>query len=354
MNIDKSSTSWAEFSLLPPPAITLNRYDDNSENRFYYYFEYENGVRRTRTAIGITSLLSLVLPTSTYLTQWKIDNAEDWSKILSNTSNFGTALHICYSEWLVKRSVPVEVLDSARNIAVESGSSTESANKSMLSFLKWVEDYNVKPILSEAMILSEPIDGESYALTLDLLAEVTVEEVTVELVEDGIWQRGEKKGQPKIVENKIKSKVKKIALIDFKTNMSEKEQKQFYDSHLYQVIAGAKAVSFNYPDIKIDLLCNFSSVGWRTEPKYNFKIWEPNDVDYELFDLYIRIGRLKGFFTPSGKKFIAPTEFKDGITSNDFKYLSYVEYVDNYLNPVNDEERTPPEFLDSPILNHNF
>ena len=215
MITDKSSNRWAEFSVLPPPSICLRRFDDGRGSRFYYYLGYEDGNVVAKTAIGITSLLSMVLPTSSFLTDWKIQNT-NYEELLEASSSYGTLFHLAAGSWITERKIDPEVINAARTIAINNGQSFNMIEKDILSFMKFVEDYEVNALLVEAMLLKD-----DCAQTIDLLAEVTVEEVAVELVEDGVWQRGEKKGQPKIVENKVKSRVKKIALIDLKSNFFE-------------------------------------------------------------------------------------------------------------------------------------
>lgn len=332
MNIDKSNNDWCQYSTLPQPNIVLRRHDDGRQNRFYYYTIPQDGQLITKTAIGITSLLSLTLPTSPFLTQWKLDNT-DHKEILTNASDYGTIYHLCASEWIVKRSIPKEVIEAARDISIKAGMGYDTIDKDILALMKWVEDYNIQCLLSEAMLLSEPVSGESYALTLDLVHTMDVKETRIDVVQDGVWSRGERKGQPKMVEVKTDEIVTKVAVTDFKSNFQEKQQKSFYESHLFQVIAGAKAVKYNYPDLNIDLICNFSPVNWRTTPNYNFKIWEPTETDYKLFDMYVEIGRLRGFFSPSGSKFIPPSEFVEGVTSSDYKFLDYISFVNEVLIP---------------------
>ena len=342
MNNNKSDTMWAKYSKLDPPSVLLNRYDDTKGNRFYYYTVPQDGKFVTKTAIGITSLLSLTLPTSPFLTQWKLDNT-DHEEILKNASDYGTLYHICASEWIVNRSIPQETIDAAREISIKAGMSYNAIDKDILALVKWVEDYNVQYLLSEAMLLSEPVNGENYALTLDLVHTMDVTETKTEIVQDGVYVRGDKKGQPKMVEVKTEEKVTKVAITDFKSNFQEKEQKTFYESHLFQVIAGAKAVTHNYPNVKIDCLCNFSPVNWRSTPNYNFKIWKPTEADYKLFDLYVEIGRIRGFFTPSGHIFMPPIFTKE-TKSTDYSLLSYTEYVEQVLlaEPIIDDNPSEP------------
>lgn len=350
MQVDKSQEQWAEYSLLPPPAIQLKRYDSNG-HRFYWWLAYDDkGQVVVKTAIGVTSLLGIVMPTSPFLTEWKLKQ-DDWEQALEDSSAFGTMMHMAYGQWLVNRSVDAELLGAARDLATKSGGGYDLPDKNMLSFIRWCEDYRVKPMIIEGMLVSEPIEEEQFAMTIDLLAELTITDTVETWVKDGVYTKGKNKGQDRMVKQKTESQVKKIALVDFKSGFMGKETKSFFESHLMQLIAGQRAVSHNYPDVKIDMIANYSSVGWRTRPNYAFQIWEPKPEDLQLFDCYIKIGRLKGLFSPSGNKFIPP-QYNERTKSEDFRVLSYKEYVSNILlapEPTSSVE----DYVDetSPILN---
>lgn len=200
-------------------------------------------------------------------------------------------------------------------------------------------------MLIEAMILSEPINGESYAMTLDLLCELEVDETHIETIEDGVYKSGERKGQPRIVETKVTEKVKKIAICDFKSNTGGKDRKQFYLSHAYQLHAAKKAVEFTYPEVKVDMIMNFAPNAWKTAPSFSLKEWSLSDKEIQKFDLYIQLAQLDELFSPDGNKFIPPLEFKDGVKSSDYKFLDYISFVNEVL--IQGQQATAEELTES-------
>ena len=337
--MDKSSTKWAEYTLLDPPQHQLARYDDNRSRFYWWVTADENNNPIVNTAIGITSLLSLVLPTSHYLTKWKLDN-ENWSELLDDSSAYGTLLHSIYYEWLVNKNIPSDLLEAARILAIRNGGGYDMPEKNILSFLKFCEDVNLQPLLIEAMILSPVIEGQQYAMTIDILCEInTIEESIVER-KDGFWQRGEKKGQPKIIQEKVKTVVRKKAILDYKSNFFDKDRKSFFISHKYQLMAAQRGIVYNYPDIEVALIGNFSPNAWRTNPSYTLQWWDVTDKDNEKFDAYLKIGLLEGYFKPSGNIFVPP-EFKEGVKSDSFKMLPYEEFIKmKYL------DNTPTQVLE--------
>jgi hypothetical protein len=337
---NKGQTEWAKLALLPKPSYNLCRFDSNGK-RFYYWPTYDaNNNRKINTAVGITTLLSQVLPSSPYLTNWKIEN-DDWEEKLDDASAFGTLLHELFFEWFNSHSVPQEMLDAAREFSVRNGGGYDLPERNMLSFIKWVEDFNVTPLLIEAMLLSPEIEGEQYALSLDLYCELDIPVETTVTYTDGVYKSGPRKGEAKIVEEKKTEIVRRRALVDYKSNFFDKEKKSFYESHKYQLIAAKRAIQYNYPEEYVDFIGNFSPGGqWKKEPSYTLKWWNVTDKDEQVFDTYIKIGLLEGYFKPKGHIFVPP-QFNPETKSTDYEILSYEEYTEKYLLPqeitVNDE-----------------
>jgi len=298
------------------------------------------------------------MPTSPYLTKWKLDHEDDWEELLDDASAYGTLFHTMIYEWFANKIIPKDMIEAARILAIRNGGGADMVEKNILSFLKFVEDYNVRPVLIEAMLLSEPIEHKGttnqYAMTLDLLCYIDVVEETIVERQDGIYQRGKNKGQPRMVKEKTKMPVTHTALIDWKSNFFDKQQKSFYKSHQYQLIACKRAVENAYPDIHVDFVYNFAPTGWKTKVNYTLQQWDITELDNEKFDAYIHIGLLEGYFRPSGKIFVPPI-FQEGVKSDSFQMLGYEEFVKaNYLDNAIETTATPvpPEFLDSDILSY--
>jgi hypothetical protein len=327
-DINKSQDNFAQFSRLPSPAIQVRRYD-NRQHRFYFWQELEGDKMVVKTAIGVTSLLSAVMPTSPYLIQWKME-AKDAEKELAAASEYGTLLHCVYAEWLIKKEINRDLVEQARKIAIEFGGGSEVIDKDILSLMKFCEDYNPKILLSEAMLVSEPIQGQRYCLTIDLLCELEVEETRIEIVQNGFYLKGANKGKPKTTEKKVTEKVVKVALIDFKSNLQAKQNKSFYKSHFFQLLAGKRAVEHNYPSIRVDMIANLSPNGWRTNPSYSFKVWPITEADNKALDTYVELARIEGLLVPSGSTFIPPA-FTPTTKSTDYELLDYVSFVEKYL-----------------------
>jgi hypothetical protein len=193
--------TWAEYSdNALKPKYYISRFDDKCKNRFYYFLID----KQTIIAAGATTVFDKVITReeSRSLEKWKLDN-DDWEHLLDITSEYGTLEHAIYGDIMFGLGVSKDKMTSLLNLVRGHGGNSNMPNKDILAFLKFQEDHKLTPLLIEASLAyQDPVTGEWLCMTIDLLAKLTVPLVTKELVQDGVYQRGENKGQPKMVEKK--------------------------------------------------------------------------------------------------------------------------------------------------------
>lgn len=329
------NSKWAEFNpteLIPKHLV--NRYDDKKKSRFYY-FKDEQG--EYQSAAGITSWLSNVMPESSFLTDWKIKWGADWKTLLNLTAEYGTIMHACFGHMMQFNSHPDQhYIDSAKDILKElrrfdSACSDNMIEKNIISFQKFREDYNLKPLLIEAMLICLASTGAYYALTLDLLAEIEYERKEKTEVQDGFYVKGDKKGQPKFVTETTGVPVKEIISLDFKSNPFNKDKKTFFDAHKFQLLGTSRAVWQNF-GIKVDKVYNWSPNNWKTNTgDYTMHEWKLTPQDFELMDCYEKLASLSGAFKPSGSIQVfakwAPGVKAEEMIKN-YPYLDFVKMRD--------------------------
>lgn len=327
---NKNQTNWAVWAAdkITPPTIKLRR-EDAQGQRFYWFI---NEHQEIQTAAGITSLISKVMPESKELTTWKVNLGDNWKEVLNDSASYGTIMHICYLDRCTTGFVDKGMLDAMRALSLKHGQSHNQPEKNIYSFLKFVEDYKIEPLIFEGMLACN-FNGEYFAMTIDLLCKVTINTKTKTLVEQGVYVRGEKKGQPKFVEVVTEEEKEMIMIADFKSNFFEKDSKSFYESHQYQLIAGAMAVKQNF-GIDVDILANFAPNNWKKEPTYTLKKWETKQHDYNLFNAYLELARLRGLFRPRGLKFIA----NNFDSSAGFSLVGYEDYVKGIIEKENERD----------------
>ena len=316
-------SKWADYAderLVPK--YNVCRFDDRGDNRFYYFIHEGELV----IASGVTEPFGAVSTEREAINKWK-EKYPNWRHLMNVSSDYGTIEHQVFGEISLGMKVNKKLLESMSKIARDNDKSSEMPLRDVLAYLKFQEDCKPKTLLSEAQIAwQDPNSGEWLAMTIDNLSEREITETTKEMKEDGVWQRGEKKGQPKFIEVKTETKRKIIALIDYKSNFFEKDKKSFYEAHTLQLIAGGLAVEQNF-GIKVDAYYNFSPNNWRKEPSYTLYEHKITDWDMGLWWDYWRLIIRKGYNKPSGG-FLITEGFKN---SSDYKILSYKEYVEQVI-----------------------
>lgn len=324
------TTDWADYhSPELVPKYIVNRYDDKGNNRFYY-FRDEQG--QLQAAAGITTWLSQVMPESKFLTDWKLKWGKDWQHVLNLTSEYGTTMHACFAYMMKKEKIPAELINLAydQTKALQRYDKTIPSNmidKNIISFQRFMQEFKLKPLLIEALLVCRSDSGHFYCLTQDLLAEIEVETKEKTEVQEGHYMKGKNKGQPKMVTKIKRTQKTETVCIDFKSNPFDKDKKSFFDSHLYQLIGTKKAVMQNF-GIKVDRLYNWSPNSWRsTVGDYTLHEWKPDQNDTDLFNIYELLATKRGLFTPKGKIEV----FKDwepGIKAEEmYESREYLEHI---------------------------
>lgn len=341
--ITTNFAEWYDQEKIQPPNYTLKRLDDKRGNRFYYTSE------PFQTYAGITSLLSRILPPSYALNEWRKKYGDKADYMLNISAAYGTASHILYKDWLTKREVNQDQMNRCIELCREYGTSEDLPYKDFVCFMKFVEDYQIKPLLCEAMMRCE-FNGSWFALTLDLLCEATFKtketeiikeekkKKIVEKVEDGYYKSGKKAGLPKTknvtrYEIEVKGKevtkeknITRLCLVDFKSNFFEKVEKDFYESHLDQLLAAKEAIRQNL-GLEVEMLINYSPLGWRTEPNYKVKVWKPEESDFKLWVNLMEQARLRNYFAPAGKIFVQIPITPETKSDEAYRFFSYEDYI---------------------------
>jgi hypothetical protein len=308
------------------PKYVVHRVDDRNDNRFYFFLAEENKVI---IASGVTDPYGKVSTEREAIAIWK-EKHPNWRVLLRVSSEYGTSLHIIAGGIFLKKGVDKALLEAMIKIAVDNGQSADMASKDALSLLKFQEDYELRPLLVEAQLAYHDIGtNEWMCLTIDLLTIMVVTEVTKTMVEDGVYLRGDKKGQPKMVEKRTEIRKERLMIGDLKSNFFEKEDKSYYETHKMQLIAGIRAVEQNF-GLKIDGAFNLSPKVWHQSPSYNFYEHKITEEDNRIFNAYWNLIVTKKLNVPKGNILITD-KFKD---SNDFKLVSYQEYAEQVLLPV--------------------
>lgn len=223
----------------------------------------DNGEPRIYT--GVTSMIKATLPTSPALIEYFKKNGANADDMANEAADYGTLMHILAQQLLVDGEYSFENLTrDMRAFCMDKFINPESfiklyrdkLQRDILAFAQWVLDYNVKPISIEQVLCH---DLHGYAGAIDLVCTMTIQEKGFF---GDILKSGPNKGQRK----EAKRDVIVTAIVDFKSG-----RKGFWESHEIQLQAYKNLIEYNYPDIKIDKLYNWSPKDWTSTPSYNFK-----------------------------------------------------------------------------------
>ena len=325
-------TDFAEYNpknLVPKTGRIPKRFDDKGGNRFYYFTE--NG--EVKIAAGITTWLKAVEPESKYLTDWKLKWGKDWKEVLNLTADAGTAMHSCIEYILIHdKYPPTEMIENARSHTLklkkfDSSIPEKIIERNLISFIRFKDEVNLKPILIEGRLIVSSRFGSYYALALDLLAEYDDIETIKVQVEDGEYSRGPKKGEKKYKEvTETKSK-RAVGLFDFKSNPFDKDSKSFFESHLFQLLGARRAIKENF-GVEVNNLFNWSPKGWKSNVgDYTLHKWKFGQPEERLFSIYEELAHIKGAFTPKGSIEVFG-KWEPGVSHNDmYDKIGYEDYV---------------------------
>lgn len=346
------NNTWNEYNpngLVPK--IVCQRFDNNS-HRFYHFIHEGKRV----SAAGITTWLDRVTPESKYVTLWKIKYGVHWQTVLNLTADYGTTYHAIIAEIIKTGNAPQTMIDVAQEYlkelrAYDSRVKENTIYKDIIAFKKFQKDYDLKPLLVEAVLACQSVTGEYYSMTVDLPATMMSRETVKEQVQVGTYSRGKNKGQPKYKTVTTKKEIQKTILIDFKSNVFSKEDKSFYDSHLFQLIGAQKAMRQNF-DIDCVELYNWSPNAWRDTPSYNLYKWDVKATDYQRFEMLERLASLSGYFKPTGK--IEEFDLTEQDPDKMLKVFNYEEYL-NYIEARRElAEKMSEGFVDTiENISHN-
>lgn len=339
---------WAQYKIPQLKALQqVRRFDDSRSNRFYYYINSDGNIV---ISAGITSVLGLVSTERKAIDEWKKKH-DDWERLLRSAAEYGTCLHEVYADIMLDKGVDKQKLEHLRQVSTDNGSSYDMASKDILSFLKFKEDVALEPLITEGspeynhgILTWVDEDGNSLAMTIDLLAKIKTTSKEKVQVEDGIYTRGANKGKFKYKTETKEVTTEKVVLIDFKSNFFEKDKKTFYEAHKMQLMAAQLAVEQNF-NLKVSELYNYAGVAWRTTPSYTLFKQEVSDNDWKTFYAYWNLAKVKRLNIPSGR-ILLTGEFKN---SNDYKYYSYPEYVKELLLTEEEKKQVKDVVIDTEI-----
>lgn len=266
MSFEQVNTDWFNPDALRLPDYRVGRVNFG-RGRSYIRIQQNGELEEPlKLYTSLTTAINTCAPMEQPLLEWYCKHGtKEAGRLLEIAQHYGTLLHLEIGKFLIEG---VYDFDSC-NSAVESYTDEHSfwqpeckewADKlkhDMAAFIQFSFDYQIKPLGIEYVLLSD----KGFGTLIDLVCEVTVEE-------KGFWgevyKSGKQKGEPK----ETKKSVTKCAIINFKSG-----RHGFYRSNGIQIECERQLWEENFPDLQVDMACNWSPKEWTSNPGYNFKDW---------------------------------------------------------------------------------
>lgn len=217
-------------------------YQLNSKGHRYYYRFTNDG--EVEFYPSVTTILSQTLPKSPFLMKWVADKGfEEAERYKQERAMYGTFMHAQFEELLINRHYDLDELKSklcdyieVHRLPADFIYYADDLKKDVLAFAQFVVDYDVRPLAVEVALVHPEL---GYAGMVDCPCTML-----------------DKKGGTERI----------AAIIDFKSG-----RKGFYEDceiqlHLYKLMW-----NYNFPEMPIQKLYNFSPKDWRKAPSYNLQ-----------------------------------------------------------------------------------
>lgn len=210
---------------------------DKGGKRFYVrYYDEENYI----VAPSFSALIHTVTGVNPMLAAWMADKGKEESEFIKiNSANYGTYVHILFSEIMKKKSVYLNeewFFGDMEKFCDLNGHDFKDLKKwyrqakrkicdDVIGFFCWLKDYNVKPIAMEYPLMHPQ---GLWAGTCDLICKLTIDEKEI------------------------------IAMVDFKTTLTP-----FFEDNEIQLHAYKQLWDLEHPDLAIDKTFNYGCNNFR-------------------------------------------------------------------------------------------
>ncbi|WP_285011298.1 hypothetical protein [Pedobacter faecalis] len=315
-------TDWFDEEALRLPGYKVGRVNFG-RGRSYIRIN-EGGVLESplRLYTSLTTAINSCAPMEDPLLDWYIKHGRaEANRLLTLAQQYGTLLHLEIGKFLKEQVYDLDTTDAAvEEYTGEHGywhqECKDWADKlkvDMLAFIQFALDYNIKPLGIEYVLLSD----KGFGTLIDLVCKLTIEE-------QGYWgevyKSGERKGEPKLT----KKPVEKTAIINFKSG-----RHGFYRSNGIQIECEKQLWEENFPDIHIDMACNWSPKEWTSTPSYNFKDWT-GEIDQDEIDAVLMLANVRYASKAENKQYMNIS----GVVSTPESLLAALgkETIEEYCN----------------------
>lgn len=297
MSFEIVNTQYFDADAIRLPAYRVGRLYAGS-GRFYIRINQDGTLEAPfRAYISLTTLIGQSEPMNPGLLKWNCDLGYDEARrIMNMKAKYGTHLHneiglyltLNYYDFDTVKDRISAFLTEQNYYQPECDTWEDDIKYDMVAFIAFAQEYQIKPLGIEYVLLSD----RGYGTMIDLVC-------NLQWPEKGFhgeaYKSGDKKGLPK--ETTVLKP--KRAIINFKSG-----RHAFYSSHGLQIELEKRLWEENFPDLPIDMAMNWSPKEWRSEPSWNLKDWTGTFTDGEI-DAVIAIGHIRYDDTAMNKRYLS-------------------------------------------------
>lgn len=267
ISLEKVKPDYSRDELIENPE-PLYRIDDRGL-RFYYTLDQNFNP----TFYGSTTTIkSMVTPTPRPIIEKELEMGKQaFNNYRNMKASFGTFWHLQAALFTEHHEYDLDELQEsidgwAENKNVDTSGWYKDAWKGLLSWMKFMADYNVKPLAIE-IPLAHP---DNYAGTIDLVCEMNAKKYSSK--------------------TDYEDRKRINAIIDWKTGY-------IFSDHAIQLHMNKRCWEQNFPNIEIDAVYNWTWRDWRSKPSYDLRN-QTKSNEQQLIDDYLHIWKTKHFSKP--------------------------------------------------------
>lgn len=285
MSVEYVNTEYFDKDALRLPPYKVGRVNFG-KGRSYIRINPDGTLENPlRLYTSLTTAINTCCPMEDPLLDWYIKHGrQEANRLLVLSQHYGTLLHLEIGKYLIEGLYDLDSCDDVvENYTSDKGywqqeceGWADKLRVDMLAFIQFALDYQVKPLGIEYVLLSD----RGFGTLIDLVCKLTVNE---EVYWGEVYKSGERKGEPKLT----KKPVEKTAIINFKSG-----RHGFYRSNGIQIECEKQLWEENFPDLPIDMACNWSPKEWTASPSYNFKDWT-GDVSQMEIDAVLMLANVR-------------------------------------------------------------
>lgn len=263
------TNDWFDETAIRLPNYRVGRVNFEKGRSYIKINEDGTLAQPFRLYTSLTTAISASMPTPKQLEDWKFEHGKKESdRLMRVAQNYGTMLHLEIAKFCIEKvydldgtDAVVERYTSEHNFwEPECGFEwSRKLKQDMLAFMQFSFDYDIVTQGIEVVLLSE----HGFGTMIDWVGLITVDEDGLDY--ENPYKSGPRKGEPR----EVKVRVQKRAIINFKSG-----RKGFYETHGIQIECERQLWEENFPDMPLDMACNWAPADWKTTPGYKLKSWD--------------------------------------------------------------------------------